>query len=82
MFFFQHQFTIRYPNTSLPVRVNDAVFTFNALVCTVIQILQIMYYKVGGRIYSAYRPVTGGGWCAYAGILGLLTFFASSKPLF
>ena len=32
----------------------------------------------------SYRPVIGGGgrgWCAHAGILGLLTFFASSRPL-
>ena len=28
------------------------------------------------------RPVTEGGCGGYAGILGLLTFFASSRPLF
>ena len=28
-----------------------------------------------------FKPVTGWGWCAHAGILGLLTFFASSRPL-
>ena len=29
-----------------------------------------------------YRPVTEGGWCVHAWILGLLTFFASSDLYF
>ena len=34
-------------------------------------------------IHDRYGPVTGWGrWCAHAGILGVLSFFASSRPLF
>ena len=64
--------------------------SYNRLLQFLLNILLSINFILDNRLYLLFntllrnfliKPVTGGGWCAHAGILSLFTFFASSRPL-
>ena len=65
-------------------RYNGTYLSYEQILKNIYKLPKCVYHVIFIHLCGSYlnRPVTGGGWCAHAGILGLLTFFASSRPLF
>jgi len=56
----QDQFTVKFPNQVLHVRLNDVIFPLYAVICTGVQIIQCIFYKraPGQRVSYTCRGIS------------------------